>query len=158
MSFLDLHPPTATCDASDCSGCPVPTPGRIRREPEQVPVQPGQEGEPRQQRQQPRRQDERSTAIPELKQVIVSFAGQVLMKDTIEDGLDELFGAKKTRKESQTEGIVEAIGRTAAELAAKAEAHLRNVKEAFRAWDWPRAGAQMEALEQTIGDLRKTVK
>ena len=132
---------------------------QARREPERAPVQPGQEGEQGQQRQQqPRRQDERSTAIPELKQVIVSFAGQVLMRNTIEDGLNELFGEKRARTKGPAGGVVSTISRTAVELAAKAESHFQSVKSALQKWDWTNAGKQMEALEQTIKDLKRTVK
>ena len=125
-------------------------------------------GEQRQQRQAPRRQDERSTAIPELKQVIVSFAGQVLMRDTIEDGLRELFGgpsvpgsgdrARAGLAGGPVDQAVGAISRTAAELASKAEDHFQSVKSALQKWDWAQDGEQMKALEQTIQKLKKAVK
>lgn len=119
-------------------------------------------GPRRQQRPQPQ---QASTAIPELKQVIVAFGGQVVMRETFEEALTELFGsgerslAGEDSPSSQPqiqEGGQEA--RSAALLAADAERHYENVRRAMQAWDWTEAGREMRALERKIRDLRQALE
>ncbi|MDA0746776.1 MAG: UPF0182 family protein [bacterium] len=115
---------------------------------------------------QPSRQQERSTAIPELKQVIVAFGGQVLMRDTLEDALTALFGPKPgeqpvVQRESQRKAFEPALRgkvQSAAELAAEAESRYERVRFALQGWDWARAGEEMKALERVIGELKKTLE
>ncbi len=142
---------------------------QARQEQEQ-PQQFGGEGGGQQQPQQggtpPRRQSQ-STAIPELKQVIVAFGGRVIMRDTFEEGLNELFGSGAGRvltpKSEQSEEII-AVGavtgetiRTASELASEADQQYHRVRESLQKWDWKTAGEAMHALEKTIGELKKTL-
>jgi hypothetical protein len=122
----------------------------------------GQGGAPQGPRgRQPRRQDERSTAIPELKQVIVAFGSQVVMRPTFNEALTALFGnraeelaAQATVIKKRTKG---SMSRSASELAANAESHYKRVRESLKAWDWAKAGEEMKALERTIIELRKTL-
>jgi uncharacterized membrane protein (UPF0182 family) len=136
----------------------------------------------------PRRQQERSSAIPELKQVIVAFGGRVVMRKTFDEALTVLFGGgsgitmaaseEKTFDEALTvlfgggSGVTMAAseeetpassvalqtGRSAAELAAKADAHYSRVRSAFQQWDWEQAGKEMKALEETIRALKEELK
>ena len=113
----------------------------------------------------PRRQQERSTAIPELKQVIVAFGGQVVMRNTFEEAMAELFGAGVGATIAAGEGEAAAApiaavqtGGSAAELAAKADAHYSRVRSALQQWDWEQAGKEMKALEETIRALKEALK
>ena len=112
----------------------------------------------------PRRQQERSTAIPELKQVIVAFGGQVVMRNTFEEALTVLFGEgvgatlAEDREETPATQVAVQAGRSAAELAAKADAHYSRVRGALQQWDWEQAGKEMKALEATIRALKEELK
>ena len=133
---------------------PVYLQARQEPEPQAIPV----EGEP-----QPRRRvrDERSTAIPELKQVIAIHGSQVVMRPTLDEALNALFGdAPRVRGDVAATSTGEsepssAIGRTAAALADAAAEAFGSVKESLRKWDWASAGERMDALERTIGELRE---
>ncbi|MGH9266117.1 MAG: UPF0182 family protein, partial [Acidimicrobiales bacterium] len=46
----------------------------------------------------------RSTQIPELRKVIVSFGGTVVMKDTLQEALTEVFGSAPETREEAPEG------------------------------------------------------
>ena len=143
---------------------------QARQEPEQQALQEGEggEGPPSRDQRGPQRPAQRSTAIPELKQVIVAFGGQVLMRSTFEGALGDLFGASLqpervpgeagvTRGQS-ADGLVGDVLRSVDELAEAAESHYRNVRSALQGWDWPRAGQELEALERALADLRKSLK
>ena len=115
-------------------------------------------------RQSPRR-GIRSAAIPELKQVIVAFAGQVIMRDTFEEALSDLFdidaGASDLAPTLATKPVPSPPGidlRSAAQMAAEADSHYQQVRTSLQQWNWAEAGQGMEALEKTIGTLRKTLE
>jgi uncharacterized membrane protein (UPF0182 family) len=112
----------------------------------------------------PRRQQERSSAIPELKQVIVAFGGRVVMRKTFDEALTVLFGGGSgiamaaSEEETPASSVALQTGRSAAELAAKADAHYSRVRSAFQQWDWEQAGKEMKALEETIRALKEELK
>lgn len=123
----------------------------------------GEGGAPQGQRgRQPRRQEERSTAIPELKQVIVAFGGQVIMRSTFDEALTALFGNRAESLAMEVEQITKAtsgeVGRSASQLSADAELHYNRVRQSLEKWDWARAGEEMKALERTILELRKALR
>ena len=123
----------------------------------------GEGGAPTGQRgRQPRRQEERSTEIPELKQVIVAFGGQVIMRSTFDEALTALFGNRAESLAMEAEQITKAtsgeLGRSASQLSADAELHYNRVRQSLEKWDWARAGEEMKALERTILELRKALR
>ena len=107
---------------------------------------------------------ERSTAIPELKQVIVAFGGQVLMRPTFDEALRDLFGVGGRTEVSSVsrEAEVAPTGgvsvQTVGDLAAQAEAQYHQVRRSLQEWDWGKAGEVMNALERTITDLRRQLQ
>ncbi|MFT5089844.1 MAG: uncharacterized membrane protein (UPF0182 family) [Candidatus Latescibacterota bacterium] len=134
---------------------------QARQEPQSSPF-PVAVGMPEEQ--MPSRERTRSTAIPELKQVIVAFAGQVVMRDTFEEALSDLFGARTAPEGRLVEtGAASAIPsssavRSAAKMAAEAEAHYQRVRTSLQKWDWTEAGEGMEALELTLTKLREVLE
>ena len=119
----------------------------------------------------PRRPSYRSTAIPELKQVIVAFGGRVVMRGTFEEALTEIFGmveepeAVEAEAEAApaagvlAEGVPDAASlRTAARMVSEAEARYRGAQTALREWDWTRAGEELEALEDKLNELRRELE
>ena len=123
----------------------------------------GEGGGQPQQGQMPR-QLRQSTAIPELKQVIVAFGGQVIMRDTFEDALNDLFGTdagKTLDSSSETPAATtseQPTERTAANLASEADMQFQRVRESLQKWDWTTAGEAMKQLEQSILELKKTLE
>jgi uncharacterized membrane protein (UPF0182 family) len=125
---------------------------------------PEEEEEPTQRRQQQQRPPGPSsgnTSIPELKQVIVAFGGQVIMRDTFEEALVELFGSGDRSLAGDAD--VAAVSdpsetRSAASIAVDAEKHYENVRKALQSWNWSQAGREMQSLERAIRDLRKELE
>ena len=119
----------------------------------------------------PRRPAYRSTAIPELKQVIVAFGGRVVMRGTFEEALAEIFGMVEPPADAGAEveaapaggvlaeGVPDAASlQTAARMVSEAEARYRGAQAALREWDWTRAGEELEALERTLNELRRELE
>jgi uncharacterized membrane protein (UPF0182 family) len=119
-----------------------------------------------QQQQRQRQQVRESTAIPELKQVIVAFGGRVIMRETFEEALTELFGEgdggsltgdpSASSQPQMAKDMIEI--RSASSLASDAQAHYGNVRKALQAWDWSEAGKEMQSLERALRDLRKELE
>ena len=118
--------------------------------------------DPTEQWRQPPRREIRSAAIPELKQVIVAFGGRVIMRDTFRQALADLFEMDESsvgRTEEISSGALsrETSGtgaRSAAAMATEAENQYRRVQAAMKDWDWAEAGEGMQALEETLAELR----
>ena len=136
---------------------------QARQEPE-APNFPGAGGP--EQQWPPARLNLRSTAIPELKQVIVAFGGQVIMRDTFEEALSELFGIGAAPTVQPNEVAVSPTPtspsgttlRSAAQMAAEAESHYQRVRTSLQTWDWAGAGEEMAALEKTLAELREALE
>ena len=117
----------------------------------------------------------RSTAIPELKQVIVAFGSQVVMRGSFEEALAEIFGtipgpAAAEPTDGPADADVEpdapptadvpptAVLQTAAQMVSAAEVHFRGAQAALQEWDWKRAGEELDALEATLTELRQELE
>ena len=88
------------------------------------------------------------------------------MRDTFEEALFDLFdpdagsGALSPEPAARQVPIAPSGSdlRSAAEMAAEAEAHYQRVRTSLQQWDWAGAGEEMKALENTIRTLRKALE
>jgi uncharacterized membrane protein (UPF0182 family) len=100
--------------------------------------------------------------IPELKRVVVAYQNRVVMEETLDAGLAELFGAgagQATRSAERVAGAPKAgVGNAgnarAAALAQQANEAYTRALEAQRAGDWARYGAELQRLEQALRALQ----
>jgi len=112
--------------------------------------------------------------IPELKRVVVAHENQVVMRESLEEGLNALFGAGAARLERTTardsaaaagaEPTVAgarpaptpgaALSAADAELLRQAQAHYDRAIAAQRAGNWAEYGREIEALGAAIRALR----
>jgi uncharacterized membrane protein (UPF0182 family) len=97
--------------------------------------------------------------IPELKRVIVAYQNQVVMQETLEAALAELFGGRAGPR-PRPEGIIAAAAATTDSgvrvLAEEARRRYQAALQAQRDIDWARYGEEMrrlgEVLERMGGD------
>ena len=128
------------------------------------PEDPGDEAPDQRRQQRQMGPPQSSTAIPELKQIIVAYGGQVVMRQTFEEALTELFGTgdRPMSEEMSVSADLPAgaddVARSAVMMAADAERHYENVRKAMQSWDWSEAGKEMRALERVIRDLRQELQ
>src|SRR6266702_3885684 len=86
--------------------------------------------------------------IPELKRVVVAYQNRVVMEETLDAGLAQLFGGPgaATRapvRVSETRGAASAVSARAADLARRANESFRRAVEAQRVGDWARYGEEL---------------
>jgi uncharacterized membrane protein (UPF0182 family) len=96
--------------------------------------------------------------IPELKRVVVAYQNQVVMQETLEGGLAELFGGSTGARNQPAPSGVAGAGAAAADaefraLAAEARRHYQTALQALRENDWARYGDEMRQL----GDLLERI-
>ncbi|PYP98056.1 MAG: UPF0182 family protein [Gemmatimonadetes bacterium] len=101
--------------------------------------------------------------IPELKRVVVAYQNRVVMEETLDAGLAQLFGGPgaATRapvRVSETPGAAAAVSARAADLARRANESFRRAVEAQRAGDWARYGEELRRLEDVLRQLQAAVE
>ena len=119
----------------------------------------------------PRRPSYRSTAIPELKQVIVAFGGRVVMRGSFEEALAEIFGMVEEPADGGAEERVaesRALRRGASRTRHRCRPRrgwyrrrkpaIAAPRKALREWDWTRAGEELEALEDKLEELGRELE
>jgi uncharacterized membrane protein (UPF0182 family) len=100
--------------------------------------------------------------IPELKRVVVAYQNRVVMEETLDAGLAQLFGGagaatREPARVSQTPGAASALSARAADLASRANESFRRAVEAQRAGDWARYGEELRRLEDLLRQLQAAV-
>ncbi len=93
-----------------------------------------------------------SAAVPEVKRIIVAYGDKVVMRETLGECFDVLFGAGETsvpQTEIDTEDIDNAY--SAAEIAVGA---YDKMQQAWRNGDWSAFGEAMDELGEAIEGLR----
>ena len=98
--------------------------------------------------------------IPELKRVVVAYQNQVVMQETLDGALNEMFGGNPDAR-STTAAAGTAAAPSAADAVANvqsmiAEARQRydNAVQAQREGDWARYGVEIKALGQVLERLK----
>ena len=108
-------------------------------------------------------------AAPVVKAALASGAFRTLTVHTgqhYDEALSDLFDLEAGSSAPSPEPAARRVPiapsgidlRSAAEMAAEAEAHYQRVRTSLQQWDWAEAGEGMKALEKTIGALRKTLE
>ena len=105
--------------------------------------------------------------IPELTRVIVAYENRIVMQETLEAGLAELFAGKPTPPSTSTSSAAPAPSPPAADgtrpaatgpdlsgLAAQAQAHYERAVTAQRSGDWATYGEELRQLGQVLDKMR----
>jgi uncharacterized membrane protein (UPF0182 family) len=96
--------------------------------------------------------------IPELKRVVVAYQNRVVMEETLEEGLSQLFGGGGARAVERAPdriaGAAPATSARAVDLARRANDAYRRALEAQRAGDWARYGEELRRLEEALRQLQ----
>ena len=105
--------------------------------------------------------------IPELTRVIVAYENRIVMQETLEAGLAELFGGKSSPTSTSTTAAPAVPGSTSTaalphrplrlgteSLAAQAQAHYERAVAAQRSGDWATYGEELRQLGQVLERMR----
>lgn len=92
------------------------------------------------------------SSLPELKQVIVAYGDQIVMRATLEEAIYALFNMQTPVSSTQTNIIT---NYTEEQVIERVIAAFHDVKTASSQSDWENFGHSLKTLEETIGDLEK---
>jgi uncharacterized membrane protein (UPF0182 family) len=105
--------------------------------------------------------------IPELTRVIVAYENRIVMQETLEEGLAELFGGKAPAPTSSTSTAAPAPSPSTeagprpsgtsldlGALAAQAQAHYERAVAAQKGGDWATYGEELRQLGQVLERMR----
>ena len=101
--------------------------------------------------------------IPELKRVVVAYQNRVVMRETLDDALAEMFGGATGRRATEPAIAADTAGQTnvpasSSQLPAllqQARRHYDAAIQAQRDLDWARYGEEMRALGQALEQLSR---
>ena len=103
--------------------------------------------------------------IPELKRVVVAYQNRVVMRETLEAGLETLFGggearstravAPATAADSSVATAVPVTAAPAEPLISRARQHYDRAIAAQRAGDWATYGREIQALGEVLRQLNR---
>jgi uncharacterized protein len=97
--------------------------------------------------------------IPELKRVVVAYQNRVVMEETLEEGLEVMFGARAggTRLASEQPAAAEGVSRPALAAGSSTAELLREIQDVYdralaaqRAGNWAQYGLEIERLGELI--------
>ncbi|MEO5814266.1 MAG: UPF0182 family protein [Gemmatimonadaceae bacterium] len=102
--------------------------------------------------------------IPELKRVVVAYQNQVIMRETLDAALSDMFGGAVDSRRAVTvaaldSGAARAVATPVVDtatpaLTAEARRHYDAAMTAQRAGDWARYGEEIRALGAVLGRMR----
>lgn len=99
------------------------------------------------------------TTLPELKQVVVAYDEKIVMEANLEKALYALFGeAVPEKTDAATEGQPQDGTLTYDDAAKAVIEHFENVKAASSANSWSEFGQSMDALENAVDELKKSIE
>jgi len=93
-------------------------------------------------------------SLPELKRVITAFGNQIAMRETLEESLQDLFGAKAFKEVPRLEADKETAGMGKG-LASRALEHYLKSRELLRQEDWAGYGQELKRLEAVLREMQK---
>jgi len=101
--------------------------------------------------------------IPELKRVVVAYQNQVVMRETLDAALAELFGGSTTARGQHTTPSAPSAGQPAGGVNPELKALLDEARqryqaalEAQRAGDWARYGDELKRLGEILDRLARS--
>ena len=95
--------------------------------------------------------------IPEMKRVVVAYQNRVVMAETLEAGLAEMFGGRIEAAPPSTTvapGVAPATDQRASDLARRASELYQRAIDAQRAGDWARYGDELTRLGDVLRQLQ----
>lgn len=92
--------------------------------------------------------------IPEMKKVIVCYENQIVMADSLESALAQIFEGQGNAGNT---GVTQNTGNTGtvSELAAKANSLFKEAQDAQKAGNWAGYGQKISELEQVLAQLQQ---
>lgn len=105
----------------------------------------------------PEPQKPTSTALPELKRVIVAFSNRLVMEENLDGALNSIFGGATSLREASA-SIPQTRTSATSPLAESALDHYNKALGYLREGRWGEYGKELEALEKLLKEMAKGTK
>jgi uncharacterized membrane protein (UPF0182 family) len=95
-------------------------------------------------------------SLPELKRVIVAFGTQIVMEETLEEGLQRIFGGKPltVQKPAATGTPAGAAEKEQPDAARQALEHFQRAQESLRQGNWAAYGEELKKVEALLRQMQ----
>lgn len=102
-----------------------------------------------------------TSELPELKRVIVGYGGQIVMRETLDQALNAVFGTETEEGEVQTTeqavpGLDTELPENIKGLATRAFEVYQEAQELLKQGEWQQYGERLERLNQILEELKNT--
>jgi uncharacterized membrane protein (UPF0182 family) len=94
--------------------------------------------------------------LPEVKKVILSYQDQMIMADSLSEGIEELFGVS-TDGQLQTTNTTQTSGDVSTDLITQANTLFNEAQEAQKAGDWALYGQKLDQLETVLKSMQDQI-
>jgi uncharacterized protein len=91
-----------------------------------------------------------NSEMPELKRVIVSFGDSIVMEESLQSALDQIFSGKRSAAENPANQI-----ESTKELAREAYTHYTNAENFLKSGDWGKYGEELNKLKEILQRLSR---
>jgi uncharacterized membrane protein (UPF0182 family) len=98
----------------------------------------------------------RAAALPELKRVIVAFAGRVAMAENLDNALSSVFEGAVTPGEATVRSATKIL--QSSHLGVRALDHYKRAKAFLKKGDWAGYGAELNQLEALLEKMAQETK
>lgn len=93
--------------------------------------------------------------LPELKKVIVCYQNQIIMADSLDMALNQIFGGQLATSIAGATGGSAGSGSTTSELSVKANSLFKEAQQAQQSGDWAGYGQKINELGQVLAQLQQ---
>lgn len=94
--------------------------------------------------------------LPEVKRVIVAYENQIVMKESLQEGLNEVFGIQEEDPEAEPEEDQTKVTGTIQELIIKANNLFEEASQAQRQGNWAEYGEYLDDLQDILSQLEES--
>jgi uncharacterized membrane protein (UPF0182 family) len=93
-------------------------------------------------------------SLPELKRVIVAFGTQIVMEETLEGGLQRIFGGKPVIVQTPAATPAQEAAKEPSDPARQALDHFQRAQEALRQGNWAAYGEELRKVEGLLRQMQ----
>ncbi|WP_213818949.1 UPF0182 family protein [Garciella nitratireducens] len=95
--------------------------------------------------------------LPEVKRVIIAYENKITMKETLEQGLNEIFGIQEEKQQEKETDSEKMMKGTNQELILQANELFKKAQEAQKQGDWGKYGEFLKELQEILNELEQMV-
>ncbi|MGH7930646.1 MAG: UPF0182 family protein, partial [Candidatus Binatia bacterium] len=92
--------------------------------------------------------------LPELKRVIVAFGNQIVMEETLEQGLQRIFDGKPVSIQTPATAQAQKVTTVQSDTARQALDHFQRAQDSLRQGNWAAYGEELKKVEALLRQMQ----